>query len=134
MLFFIVYNSSEVILFMENKSELNKDELMKIVGKRVKKLREGRGWYQKELARRLDIYVNVISDIEKGKRLPTQIMLYQMSYIFNVSIDYLFGSEERLLTEFEKEAIRFSKMMKNNGYSIDDVKRIMNIIIEVNKK
>lgn len=119
---------------MENKSELNKDELMKIVGKRVKKLREGRGWYQKELARRLDIYVNVISDIEKGKRLPTQIMLYQMSYIFNVSIDYLFGSEERLLTEFEKEAIRFSKAMKNNGYSIDDVKRIMNIIIEVNKK
>lgn len=123
-----------MILFMENKSELNKDELMKIVGKRVKKLREGRGWYQKELARRLDIYVNVISDIEKGKRLPTQIMLYQMSYIFNVSIDYLFGSEERLLTEFEKEAIRFSKIMKNNGYSIDDVKRIMNIIIEVNKK
>lgn len=119
--------------------KITKEELMKIIGKRIRTLRESRGWYQRDLSKKLGTFSNVISDFEYGKRMPNQVIIYELSEIFNVSTDYIYGKEkktvkERKLTEEEKEAIQFSKLMKKNGYSIYDVKRIMNIIIEVNKK
>ena len=41
------------------------------LGRNVRRLREAKGWSQKEYADRADIHRTYVSDIERGRRNPT---------------------------------------------------------------
>lgn len=70
-------------------------EEMNMIGDRVRQLRTERGWSQQTLSNKLEmmaIYVcrGSISRIEDKLRTVTDIELYGLAQVFQVSIDSLF--------------------------------------------
>ena len=63
--------------------------------KQLKNLRNTKGYTQKELSKILGIKQTTISNYEKGLRFPDADKLRKISNLFNVSIDYLLGEEEK---------------------------------------
>ena len=65
------------------------------LGDRIWKLREARGWSQRELARRAGIASkSVISYYELGERHPTLENLVRIAKVFGVTTDYLLLGDE----------------------------------------
>lgn len=63
-------------------------------GKRIKEVRVAYGWSQVELARRLNISKQTISNWENDNIQPSVEMLVHLSEVFRVSTDYLLGREQ----------------------------------------
>jgi transcriptional regulator with XRE-family HTH domain len=86
-----------------------------ILGARLKKIREKRGWSQTELARRADVHPRQIWRYEQDEAEPTATYLARIASELGVSADYLLGlidtedtrrsAEE--VDEFERELIEF---------------------------
>lgn len=82
------------------------------MGKRLKHLRTDNNMTQATLAQKLNLTKSVISAYENDLRLPSYDVLIQISKIFHVSTDYLFGLESSTgvdlsgLSEDEKTALK----------------------------
>ena len=62
-----------------------------MVYKRIRDLREDRDLTQKEMAKNLNCSQQVYSNYELGQRdIPTDILI-KLSFIYNVSVDYILG-------------------------------------------
>lgn len=62
-----------------------------MLGQRINELRQSRGWNQVELARRLNISKQTVSNWENDNIQPSIEMLVRISKLFGVSTDYLLG-------------------------------------------
>lgn len=62
-----------------------------MLNKRIHELRLSFGWTQVELAHKLNITKQTISNWENDNIQPSIDMLIKLSKIFNVSTDYLLG-------------------------------------------
>src|SRR5690625_3513034 len=72
-------------------------DLKKFIGNKIKEFRTSRGMNQDDLAKRLDTTKQTVSRYEKGERQANQDVLFQLSNIFNVSIDDFFpNNKERI--------------------------------------
>ena len=60
-------------------------------GERIADLRIGRGWDQKELARRVDVTQAQVSRWESGHSEPSSASAIRLSKIFEVSVRFLIG-------------------------------------------
>ncbi|MDY6971674.1 MAG: helix-turn-helix transcriptional regulator [Thermodesulfobacteriota bacterium] len=79
---------------------MEKDEIRRAFGIRLKTLRKQRKWTQKELAAELDIGFSQFNKYECGLHIPPMEKLIQLSELFDTSLDYLLTgsrSEERPL-------------------------------------
>ncbi|MBO6719073.1 MAG: helix-turn-helix transcriptional regulator [Rhizobiaceae bacterium] len=65
-------------------------ELKRLIGRRIKTLRELRGLTQGDLAERLDRSVDAVSMIERGKNWPSSTTLEAMRLAMDVSVSELF--------------------------------------------
>lgn len=63
---------------------------------RLRELRMKRGFTQQKTADALDIALRSYQCYETGTRRPSYELLLQISDLFDVSIDYLFGRDEWL--------------------------------------
>lgn len=72
-----------------------------MLGKRINELRLAHGWNQVQLANRLNISKQTISNWENDNIQPSIEMLVRIARLFNVTTDYLLGLEQipRLDTE-----------------------------------
>jgi len=68
-----------------------KEELRKIIGKRIAQHREEHRFSQSDLAMFLGCSLNTIYNYESGRVMPDIDVLYKLSNAFNVSIDDLTG-------------------------------------------
>lgn len=64
---------------------------MQNIGKNIRKLRMKQQMSQDDIAPRLNICRQTLSNYETGKRLPDLDMLVKLADIFDVSIDALVG-------------------------------------------
>ena len=64
-------------------------------GRKLKTLRKQAGLTQKQLATQLGITKSVVSFYELQTRSPSPDVLAKLSMIFNVSVDYLLGLDNR---------------------------------------
>lgn len=69
-----------------------------LIGQRLKALREGKGWSQRDLAYQLqligvDMDKNVITRIETNKRYVTYLEIQAIAKLFQVSYQYLIDGE-----------------------------------------
>lgn len=62
---------------------------------RLKELREQKGMLQRDIASMLNVAVSTYSYWEKGTYEPDQTILSKLADIFEVSVDYLLGREEK---------------------------------------
>lgn len=79
-------------------------ENKKVLGNRLKNLREEKDLYQKDLAKIFGISAGAIGLYENNRRTPDMELLKEMAEYFNVSTDYLLGkSDLRNPEEFYKD-------------------------------
>ena len=89
----------------------------------LKNLRMEKGLNQTELAEKLFINKSMISSYEKGTRMPSLDVLMQLTFIFNVSVDYMLGVQ-RDEVEDKQKSIDIS------GLNDNQIKIIENLIDE----
>lgn len=65
-----------------------------MLGQRIHELRSALGWSQVELAGRLGVAKQTVSNWENDNIQPSIEMLIRLSKTFNVSTDYLLGLEQ----------------------------------------
>lgn len=63
-------------------------------GQRIYEMRLALGWSQVELAKRLNIAKQTVSNWENENIQPSIEMLVRLAKLFNVTTDYLLGLEE----------------------------------------
>lgn len=82
-------------------------------GKRLRILRENKGYNQEKLAKLCGLSTSTIGMYEQGRRQPDNDTLVKLADIFDVSIDYLLGKTEvkkyESPYEDELEKVLFSK-------------------------
>ena len=71
---------------------MDKSEILKLVGKRIKEVRESKGISQLELVGKMEGNIDTtnISRIEAGRTNPTAYTLYRIAKALDVSITDLF--------------------------------------------
>lgn len=67
----------------------------KTLGQRIRELRESKDFSLRELAKKLDVSAAFLSDIELGRRFPSDEVLAKMSKILEVSTDDLKALDAR---------------------------------------
>lgn len=84
-------------------------------GKRLRELRENAGLTQKQLAERIWVSKAAISNYELYERNPSPEVLLKLARVFNVSVDYLLGVEEKKqlldVTDLTDEDIKLLEIM-----------------------
>ena len=65
-----------------------------MLGARIQELRGALGWSQVELAKRLGVAKQTVSNWENENIQPSIEMLVRLSKLFGVATDYLLGLEE----------------------------------------
>ena len=65
-----------------------------MLSKRINELRTALGWSQVELAHRLQISKQTVSNWENDNIQPSVDMLLRLARVFGVSTDYLLGLED----------------------------------------
>lgn len=67
-----------------------------MLGQRISEMRTNLGWSQVELAKRLGVVKQTVSNWENDNIQPSIEMLVRIAHIFNVSTDYLLGLDSTL--------------------------------------
>ena len=70
-----------------------------MLNERIRKLRLERGWSQIDLAKKINITKQSVSNWENDNIQPSIEMLVKLAQVFSVSTDYLLGLEERRYLE-----------------------------------
>lgn len=60
-------------------------DMRALVGSNVKRLRLQRGWTQEEFAARCGFSQQYLSDLERGRRNPTIVSVYELAQALGVS-------------------------------------------------
>jgi transcriptional regulator with XRE-family HTH domain len=76
---------------------MSSEELLRVLGQRIRKLREHRGWSQEELAQRCGRHFTYIGRVERGRQNITVEVLLEISEALSVSIADLFTTEDHPL-------------------------------------
>ena len=87
---------------------------------KVAKLRENKRLSQSQLAARLGITKSMVSAYENSARMPSYAVLLRIAGMFNVSLDYLLGTENQII-------------FRTDGLSESQIAIIMDIIEEFKK-
>ena len=72
-----------------------------MLGQRIGELRRSFGWSQVDLAKRLGVAKQTVSNWENENIQPSIEMLLRLAQTFNVTTDYLLGLEEAPLLSVE---------------------------------
>jgi len=98
-------------------------------GSRLLKLRQGRAWTQKRMAKELGIGRATVAHYEKGRRMPSLEVLERISRVFDVDIDWLLtgrpgGRFEA--ADLPQPVVRFSSRMEEdpNGFNTVDYRAV----------
>ena len=87
---------------------------MSVFSERLSTLRQKHGYSQEQLALKMGVTKQTISNYERDSRSPDKGMLEQLANILDCSVGYLMGTEDelnaqRLLNEFRVEGIAFAE-------------------------
>lgn len=70
---------------------MEKTKFLKFLGERIKQLREEKGYQQKDVAEKLGITKQALSNYENGTREPNLLTVIEIADLFDVSVEYLLG-------------------------------------------
>lgn len=72
-----------------------RDPLLTALGRRVRALRETQSLTQEQLGEKADLDQTYISDIERGERNPSVLIVGQLAKAFRLSLAELFAGVEK---------------------------------------
>ena len=82
------------------------EKKFRLIGQKIKELREGKGWTQEYLACLLGIDQAVLAKFETGAMRPSKVTLRALNYVFGVSVNDVVSRQDlfyRKGREFLKE-------------------------------
>lgn len=87
-----------------------------ILARRLKNLREERGYLQKFVADKVGVRSNTLSGYESGSRSPDPEMLVELANFYNVTTDYLLGetNDPNLTAKDEKDIAKRMEKIKRD--------------------
>jgi transcriptional regulator with XRE-family HTH domain len=87
-------------------------------GARIRQLRKSQGWTMKQLGLQMKLAESTISGYENENRRPDLDVLFRFATLFEVSIDFLVGRQERI--EYYTEPVEMGNVMRepSAGYHI----------------
>lgn len=90
---------------------------MQTIGKRLAEIRKNRNFKQTDLAEKLNVSQQVISNIERGVTAPDIEQLKKIADIYNISLDDLVGREfwGDDADDVERRIISYIKQMDDEG-------------------
>ncbi len=109
---------------------------MNSLGKRIRLLRQQRGWSQEDVAKRLDISIPAFSKIETGITDINLSRLNQISKLFEMSVVQLLSSEDR----DAKDSVRAEltdlsrKLQEREGEIITLQKKVIDLYEQLHEK
>jgi transcriptional regulator with XRE-family HTH domain len=65
--------------------KFSKDPIGVLFGASIRRLREGRGWTQEQLAERAEMSVTYLGFIERGENVPTLTIILKLADALSVS-------------------------------------------------
>ena len=80
------------------------NEKKTLLGRRIRALRNIKGWTQEELGKRADVNYKFIGEIERGRQNPSLNVLYKIASAMQVDLPELFRAEHEILDRKEIEA------------------------------
>ncbi|MBE5750921.1 MAG: helix-turn-helix transcriptional regulator [Clostridiales bacterium] len=96
------------------------------LGERIRELRTEKGLYQRELAEKIHIAPNTLSQFESGKAKPSYEVLTAIADFFECSIDFLLGREDDFgnitVSDKSAEAITTEERQLLHDYRLLSVK------------
>lgn len=75
----------------------------RVIGQRIKKLRQEQGLFQSVLASRLGIGRSHLADLERGHEKPGRVMVSSLSRVFGVSMMDIVGKGIAFYNSKERE-------------------------------
>jgi Predicted transcriptional regulators len=106
-----------------------KDALYKIIGNRIKSLREDLGQSQYELSQKLEISRSSISNIEVGRHQIPLYLLYEISEVLRTDIKLLLPTPDEINSFMNNDANDYSALL--NSIPLEDKqKEILNQVIK----
>lgn len=107
-----------------------------LIGKRIAELRKQAGFTQYELAETLYVTHQAVSKWEKGKSIPSIEILYELTKLFHVSIDYVLDNTEINETNYDQLFNNFSRdvVVTKFLHSADPSKSVDQVLYRLNKK
>jgi transcriptional regulator with XRE-family HTH domain len=84
------------------------------IGRRMREIREQRGYSQRDLANRAGLSTNAISRIERGENSPTVSSLHQLATALDVPIVSFFENGEQLATVL----VRKNRRLRTRGEGV----------------
>ncbi len=109
------------------------------IGNKITKLRKENHMKQNELAETLYVTHQAVSKWENGKSIPSIEILYDLTKLFNVSIDYLLDDSEILDSDYESQLKNFprksiiSKFLQRDNLN-DEVEKIFYLLTKAERK
>ena len=99
------------------------DQILSLVGARIKAIREALRLTQKELAQAVNISGPSLSEFENGKHYPNFDFIYHINRKYNVSLYYLLYGEGEM---FEERGGPLSKRIDRLARENPDVAKLLN--------
>jgi transcriptional regulator with XRE-family HTH domain len=106
---------------------MTRDHVRTVLSDNIKKLRNRREWTQQELAKKANISMNFLSEIERGRKWPYPETLQSLAEALNVEIFEFFipkkieapSAIEAYMNRFSTDmAIALEKSVQNTLFSI----------------
>ncbi|HCL4578705.1 helix-turn-helix transcriptional regulator [Clostridium botulinum] len=88
---------------------------MSNLGKRLKELRNEAKLSQKDLAKKLELSSSTVGMIESGKREGNKETIQKIANFFGVSIDYLYGNDNKETAQAESLIDNFLDRLIQEG-------------------
>ena len=89
----------------------SRDDMNINLGRRIRSLREMKGWTQQELGSQADINYKFLGEIERGQKNPSFHILAKIATAFEVDFPELFRFKHEILDRKEIEA-RIQQILK----------------------
>lgn len=107
------------------------------LGKRIKQLRQQRGWSQAQLSKKLNVHQKQISGYERGIHSPSIELLVRMAELFNVSLDYIAfdnREEKNIIPIADRELMQAVQQIDQlSAEDRDTIKAVLNTFIVKNR-
>jgi transcriptional regulator with XRE-family HTH domain len=107
------------------------------LGKRIKQLRQQRGWSQTQLSKKLNVHQKQISGYERGIHSPSIELLVRMAELFNVSLDYIAfdnREEKNIIPIADRELMQAVQHIDQlSAEDRDTIKAVLNTFIVKNR-
>jgi len=104
----------------------------KLIGNKIRILRESKGWTQQNLGLKIGISQNNITSIEKGKKFVSMEKVYKILEVFDISLDDFF-EDVLIACENSKEDDLFYDTLKNSltAMELEDLKMTKKLIQKI---